>query len=206
MATGTGILWHLNVKINTPQRGFQMKWHMAEVAESVARSNAIALCNRFKHLMPTDAEIFFATIAKDDNPRDSRFVPEALGAGSHITPGSTPPPSVYDYPTTSLLVRAEHAAGSSVTRKLGPLPDDIVTDGEVIAAITNVTTMPVAAPAAWASGDLWATTMNNFLKEIMLFTQHVKSGHAPGGPYTYFPWTAMFPLRVGEKKGGRVFI
>lgn len=206
MATGTGILWHLNLKVNTPKRGLNMKFHMAEVTEATARTQAIALCARLKHLLPTDAEIFFATISKDDHKKDSRFVPEALGAGSHIVAGVSPPPSVYDFPTTSLMVRMEHADGSSVTRKIGPLPDDIVDDGEIILAVSNVTTVPVAAPAAWAGGDLWAATFNNFMKELMLFTHHVQSGHAPGGPYTYFAWTSMFALRIGQKKGGRVFI
>jgi len=33
----------------------------------------------------------------------------------------------------------------------------------------------------------------------------VKSGHAPGGTYTYFSWQNAYVIRAGVKKGGRVF-
>ena len=205
MATGT-ILWHGNFKINTEKRGLNFKFHMAEKTEAEARTGAEAIAARYKHLLPLDASIFFATLQKDDTKKDSRFLDGAVGDGSHVEPEPAEPPSVYDFPTTSILVRFEHADGASVTRKIGPVPDYVVADGSIVSSISNVTTFPVAAPAAFVAGDSYAVTFNALMKELLFYTHYVKSGHAPGGEYTYFPWTKAFVLRVGQKKGGRVFV
>lgn len=206
MAAGVQPLWHVNFKINTLQRGLNSKFHIAGGSESEARAKAIEIAIRLRWIMPTDARIFFATMSKDNHKKDSRFIPDALGPGLSPEASEDPADSVYDWPTTSLLVRFEHEDGGSVTRKLGPLVDVKVEEGDLLAAVAAVVGMPGAPPAATVAGDAYAVKINKLMQTLMLNTDHVISGHAPGGDYVTFKWTSAFALRIGQKKGGRVFI
>lgn len=213
MPTGTAwpnggnlALWHLNYKINTDERGFNIGFNVAESVESAARAVGTDLGKRMLALLPADAEIFYAHMSRDDHQKDSRFMPDVIGPGTYVLTGSSPPPSSYDFPRTSLLFRLESGNGSSVSRKFCPLPDDKVAKAALITPVSNVVGTPGTLPALPAGGDAWELTFLNFFKAIVLQTHHVLSAHPPGGAYTYFPWLNCYPLRISSKKGGRVFI
>lgn len=199
-----GTLWHANLKINARSRGFQFKYHLCDMSEADARTKATDIAQRFRKLMPTDSNIFFATIGKDGRPKDSRFLPDAVGDGEYAPGGPPPVPAKMDYSKTAVLVRFEHADGGSVTRKINPIPDGIITAGDIVPAIVDVVGVP-AAPAAPGAAD-WETEFENLMKAFVLNTHHVYSNHAPGGAYQYTTWVNAYVLRVGDKKGGRDFI
>lgn len=205
MATGSaGSLYHINFKINSARKGYNLKFHVANSNEAGAKTVAEDIAGRLKKLMPSDAEIFFCTISNDNTKRDSRFIRGALGAGGHVLPGVSPPPSTYDFPSTAILIRLEHEDGGSVTRKINPIPDDVLESEALLDSISDVVGIP-ATIGAVGSGANWYENFNLLMKSIVKFTHHVKSGHAPGGEYTYFNWANAYVLRAGVKKGGRVF-
>jgi len=205
MAAGVGTLWSLNIKINSERKGFNEKFWLAEKTEAEAKTAALAICAQRKKLLPSNASIFFATISKNDTNRDSRFLSTALGDGSYVSAGVDPDPSVYDYANTALLVRCENTNGTSITRKFVCIPDEIVTDGALVSSITPITSTPVAEPAADAVDATWYAKFNRMLGLLAFYTSHVQGGHLPGGPYTYFAFNAMYAMRIGQKKGARVF-
>src|SRR5204863_10172608 len=102
-------------------------------------------------------------------------------------------------------IRFETEDGGEVTRKIGPILDVFVEDAEAVAAITDVVGVPVAAPAASIAGDTYAARVNKLMQTLVRDTAHVVSGHAPGGEYKTFAWQNAYFMRVGQKKGGRVF-
>jgi len=200
-----GRLWSANFKINSNERGFNMKFYFAELDEATVKSNANDLAARIKALMPVDSEIFYATINNDNGVRDSRFLKDALGAGVYVTPGGgSPPPTKYDFSRTAFLFRMEHAMGGSVTRKFSCIPDEVVAGGVLTSALPFVATLPVGSVPAAGAAD-WVTEMLNFMKAIGNTTVALKSGHVPGGVYQYAAWTGAYGLRIGDKKGGRLF-
>jgi hypothetical protein len=206
MAAGAQPLWHLNFKINHGRRGLNSKFHIAGGTEAEVKVKAIEISTRLRWIMPTTAEIAFAAISKDNTKKDSRLVPGALGNGLSPEASETPAESVPDLATTCLLIRMEHEDGGEVTRKIGPVLDVFVENAEAVAAITDVVGVPVAAPAASIAGDTYAARVNKLMRTLVMLTSHVVSGHAPGGDYTTFIWQNAYFMRVGQKKGGRVFI
>lgn len=205
MAVGAQPLWHVNLKINHGRRGLNSKFHIAGGTESEVKAKAIEVATRLKWIMPTSAEIAFATISKDNTKKDSRFIPGALGKGLSPEAAEDPADSVPDLATTCLLIRMEHDDGGEVTRKIGPILDEFVEDAEAVAAITSVVGIPGAAPAASTALDTYQLRVNKLMQILVLNTAHVVSGHAPGGEYQTFVWQNAYFVRVGQKKGGRVF-
>jgi hypothetical protein len=197
-------LWKLNFKINTARRGFNMGFHIAEANEATAKTKANKLALHLLAVLPTDSEIVYATISKDDTKKDSRFLRDALGVGKAKDTG--PVDTEYDFARTGLLIRFEHAGGAAVPMKLAPLPDSVVTDGDIIDALDDVVDYVGALPADPTVFTVWKTNYASLVKVIILNTNFVKAGHPPGGEYTYFSWQSAFPLRIADKKGGRVFV
>lgn len=206
MSVGAQPLWHFNLKINHGRRGLNFKSHIAGGTEAEVKVKAIELATRYKWIMPTTAEIVFANISMDNTKKDSRLVPGALGFGLSPEAAEDPADSAPDLPTTSLLIRMEHADGGSVTRKIGPIIDVFVEDALEADDIADVTAMPGALPAVSAAADAYKVRVNKLMQVLMLNTNHVVSGHAPGGEYQTFLWTAAYFMRVGQKKGGRIFV
>jgi hypothetical protein len=205
MATGVGgTLFHANYKINTDFRGYNLKFHIANSNQTAAKVVGNLIASYLKVIMPTDAEIMFATVSNDNHKRDSAFLRDSIGAGTYIDGGVDPPPSVYDFPSVAVKLRLEHDDGSSVTRKINPIPDAIVTDERFLEAIADVVAMPGTIAAAGTGAD-WYANFNLLMQVIVKWTQHVQAGHSPGGDYTYFPWNAAYVLSTTVKKGGRVF-
>lgn len=204
MAAGIQPLYKLIIKINTPKNGLNMTFHLNGDDEAAVRVKANDVCARLLWTMPGDSEIFYATMNRDNTKRDSRFLKEALGFGKW-PPDAPATDTFYDMPTTSLLVRFENADGGSVSRKLGPIPDEVVSSGEVTVAPAAVTAPVVGPVAASLITDAWDVLMNKLIQTIMLQTVHVVAGHAPGGDYVQFGWTSAYALRTAKKKGGRVF-
>lgn len=198
-------LWHVNYKINTDFKGFNFKIHIPSVDETSARAIAIRIGRRLKYTMPVSAEIVMATLNKDDHAPDSRIVPDVIGPGLYVLAGMSPPPSKFDNSVTALLVRFEHSAGLGITRKFAPIPDDICTNQALttpIAGLVNVTAAPVTAPGAGAD---WFAEMSNLMQDIAFSCKAIKTGHLPGGPYQVADFKNAYVMRVGAKKGGRVF-
>lgn len=200
-----GTLWDYHVQINTDRKGFELVFHMVGADLTTIKPNAIDIAGRLKDLMPTDAEIFFSRLSNNDSTRDSRFIREALGAGTHVGPGVDPPATLYDMPQAQLLVRLEDTEGQSVSRKIGPIPDYVVTDERVTTAISDVVGMPATIGAVGSGAD-WFANFNLLLKAIVKYTVHVKAGHSPGGTFKWAAWQNAYVLRTAIKKGGRVFV
>lgn len=200
-------LWHIVYDINADDRGFTLSFKVAEAVESAARVVAVDLGARLLTLLPVDCEIFFAKISRDDAQRDALMIPEAMGVGTYQSaagpPAVTPP---YDAPSTALLMRLEDDNNLPVPFKLCPIPDDIVTGGQLTAKPTPVVGMPGALPAANVVGEAYALGLAKLMGAIVKQTHHIVGGHAPGASYTYYPWKNCYFNRVAKKKGGRVFI
>ncbi|MBV9075165.1 MAG: hypothetical protein JOZ10_16185 [Acidobacteria bacterium] len=204
-AGAAGTLFHANYKINTPEKGFNMKFHIQGADYATVMPKAVSLSEYIRNVMPADASIFYATVTNDDNRRDSRFLRGALGPGLVAAVVGPPAvPSVYDMPQTAMLVRLENTEGDAVTRKINPIPDSVISDALAGGAITDVTGTPGSVAAAGSGGD-WYANFNLLMKAICYYTVFVKSGHAPGGAFQYAPWLNAYYLRPGIKKGGRVF-
>jgi len=200
-----GTLFHLNLKVNTEFRGFPYKFHLKGADYAAVMPGAIAIANQMKGWMPTDTEIIYATVTRDNSDRDSKFVRGALGSGVFAQTGTPPPAEVFDNPRSALLTRFETDSGLSLSRKFSTLPDEVLTDGSLVADIPDITATPLAAPAAVAATDTFAQAFNKFLQAVAFYSVFVKAGHAPGGVYRWEKFSGVFVLRQSAKKGGRVF-
>lgn len=206
MDGAAGTLWHSNFKINTATRGYNLKFHHVGVDFAPIKLLAIDIAARLKKLMPTDAEIVYATLNNDNTKKDGRFIRGALGPGEYAVGGPPAVAQLYDTSWTCLEVRMENGEGDAVVRKIGPIPDAVLSSEELVAAVTDFEAPGVGAlPAAGAGAD-WYAEFTNFMRCLGEKTHHVRSNHAPGAAFTYFPWAACYYVRVGRKKGGRVFI
>jgi hypothetical protein len=203
----TTFLWKLNMKINGPVKGFNMKlWLQGKTpADAIAAGNDIA--GRLKYIMPADSEIFSAVISKDDSKRDSKMLETAAGPGLYNVATPVVTPSSCDTDEAALLIRFEHSDGASNTMKFCPLPDNVITKRAIIStfALAASYTTPVAAPAAPTLITDWVVNFGGLIGAILFYSAHVSSPHTSGGPYNWSPWLKAIPLRVGRKKGGRAF-
>lgn len=214
MATGTAwpntdgkALWHITYDINADDRGFTSTFKVAEVTETAAVAVAVDLGARLLTLLPTDTEIYFAKVSRDDAQRDALMIPEAMGVGLYQSAAGPPvvnPP--YDAPRTALVMRNEDANNLPVPWKLCPIPDNVVTAGALTLKPDPVRGIPVALPAANDVTATYAANLAKLMAAIVFQTHHIVGGHPAGAAYTYFPWKNCYFNRVGQKKGGRVFI
>lgn len=200
-----GTLFHLNLKVNTWQRGFNFKFHLKGADYAAVMPGCIGIADRMKGIMPTDSEIFYAAVSMDNSNRESKFVRDALGDGKFAQTGDPLPAKPFDNSRSGLLVRFEISDGLWVSRVFNPIPDEVMTDGDLVNAITDITAPVIAAPAAYAGADTYAQAWTKFLQAVMFWSVFVKAGHPPGGAYRSSPWSAAYVLRQGVKKGGRVF-
>jgi hypothetical protein len=200
-----GTLWDFNIKINSARKGFNCKFHFVAADYATVVPKAVDIAGRLLNVLPTDAEIFFATISNNNTRKDSRFIRAALGPGAHVLGGSSPPASTYDMPQAQLLVRFEDSEGGQVPRKLGPVPDAYVSSEELTSAINDVVGVPTLPLAAIGSGADYFANFNLLMKSIVVHTAHVLTGHAPGGDFQWAPWLNAYVMRTCIKKGGRIF-
>lgn len=206
MAAGiAGELYALRIKVNSGERGFNQKYWLRGTDRAVILTKAVDLCGRLRVILPTDAEIFYATLSNDNHQRDSQYLKDAIGAGTYNDPGSPATPAKYDFPSTALEIRLENDNFTSVTRKINPIPDKVLVDATPQAAIVDVTAVPTPPLAAVGSGADWYANFTLFMAALVLNTIHVVAAHAPGGVFTYYNWQKCYVLRAGTKKGGRVF-
>lgn len=207
-----GSLWHLFIKINTDFGSLNFKLHLLGANLAAVRAKAARLCTRYRWLLPTSAELVHAHLSKDDSDQDSRQLPEGCGPGLY---GSNATPSAvvtkFNRYTDCILVRFEDSTGGGVTRKIGPVPDSVITAQEIVPTITSVTGDAVpAVPGddpgiAYAADTSWATEFTNFIQDVAASCINVRSGHPPGGAFQYADlWNALVSNQVGGKKGARV--
>ena len=204
---GTIGLWKAVFKMNGIYHGFPLSFHLAEKTESQARTIAEDIGAKLKIILPPSAEIFYATIAKTDTRKDSRFIPGAVGPGvAQVSAGPPIVPMTLNHERDCLRVRFESLGPQPVTRLFPLLPDEQVEDQELVNPIDAVTDIPVANPAVPTNLTAWATNYNVLLKTLVFSTHHVKTHDTPGGVYTYYTWNAAYPGAIGTKKGGRLFV
>lgn len=206
MADGVGTLWHAIYKINAGDNSFHWKSHMAEITEADARIRCTAIGGYLRNLMPTSCEITFASVNKDNHEPDSRYVSGGVGVGLYGTAAIPPVETEPDADLTCLKLRFESSSGQVVPRKLAPLPDGVVEGNRLTTAVAGITIPVGGAIGAPGAGADWFAELSNFLKYLGTNTHHVRTGHAPGGPYTYYTWAAIIPWRIGKKRGGRRFV
>lgn len=201
-----GTLFKINFKINTEDHGFNESWHVQGGDVAAARTKAIAIATARRRIMPADCEIAYATMSKDDSKRDSKFIPEARGAGLIIGTGVSPPPTTVNDDKTAVKIRFENDGGGSETRLLVGVPDGEVTSNALVNLPTDVTATFAAADPAEGDLTLFALQLTNFMKIITKHAINVRAGHAPGAVYTWWPYTAAYYVGIGKKKGGKIFI
>lgn len=202
---GTGLLWHMNYKINTPTRGFNFKLHVPNVDEATVIPIAERIGQRLLYLMPSTCEIFYATISKDDTDQDSRRVPGALGGGLYGQTGSSPAATKPDNSRSAILTRFEHSAGGGVNMKFAPIPDTVCTDDTLTTIPTAVVGVPVGALALPGAGADFFVEFTTLMKDIVQSCKAIKSGHPPGGAFKYANFLNAYYTRLAVKKGGRIF-
>ncbi len=200
-----GTLFHLNLKVNTDQRGFNFKFHLKGTDYDAVMPGCVAVAKALRSVMPTDADIFYAAVSMDNTARESKFIRDALGVGTYGQITVDPPAELFDNSRSSLLVRFEIADGLWVSRKINPLPDEVITDGTLVDDIDDVVAPVTVAPGAPVASNSYPVAFKLFMSTVMFYTRFVKSGHAPGGEYQFQTWSAAYVLRQSVKKGGRVF-
>jgi len=191
-------------KINANYHGFNFKAGFANIDVATAVQRATTLASYLKALMPTDSEIFYASVSSNNTKRDGKYVPSALGAGSYGGGGGPPAPTHPDFDRACVEIRLESDDGF-VIRKVCPIPDEVVTQSELVQAVAPVLVKPAVPPLAPDTGVTWYDKFNLLMQALVYYTHHIKSGAAPGGPFTYFDWTAAYVTKVGTKKGARIF-
>lgn len=203
---GTIGLWDMNFKINGPYRGFNLKFHIAEVDEATAITAAGEVGAKMLCILPGDAEIVYATVAKTDNRRDSRFVPGCLGVGKHLLSAGPDVPATCNHERDALRVRFESAGPGPVVRLFPLIPDDQVEAQLLANPVAPITAIPGALPTTPIAFLDWAANFNTFLGTIVYLCHHVLVHDTPGGVYTYYAWKKAYPGALSTKKGGRDFI
>lgn len=211
MANGTNtppnFLYNLRFKINTPDGGLNWKLSFAEMTEVNALAASIDIANRLRALMPSTCEIYAATISKSNRTKDSRFIPGCIGSGQYLQSGMSPAATVYNHFTDAILVRFEDSDGQGVSMKIGPVPDTIITNGQIPLPITGVTDATVAPAALGAQPITYATEFTQLMQAIAKnCAKIVSKNNIPGGTYNYSAFTKANVKRVCKKKGGRVFV
>jgi hypothetical protein len=207
-----GSLWHLFLKINSDFGSLNFKLHMLGANLAAVRTVAERIGTRYRWIMPSTAEMVHAHLSKDDTDQDSRQLPLATGPGLYGS-NASPDPVVtkFNRYTDCVLVRFEDSTGGGVTRKIGPIPDSLITAQELVTVPASVTgdakpAAPATAPGiAYAADTSWATEFTNLITDIAANCINVKAGHDPGGVFQYADnWNALVSLQVGGKKGARV--
>lgn len=201
-----GSLWHANFKINCHNKGYQSKFPIVTADPDIAKASAISIATAYKRILPMDAEIFYATVSNYNTRRDSRFLRAALGAGLFIGLGVAPDPTTFDTSFASIKLRLETDTHTSVTRLINPVPDAVLTDEEIVPAITDVSATFAGVDPVEGDLTLYALQFENFMKILTKHCKHVYSGAVPGGAFTWSPYIAAMPVGVSKKKGSRAFI
>lgn len=207
-----GSLWHLFMKINTDWGSLNFKLHLIGANLAAVRAKAERLCTRYRWILPTGSEMIHAHLSKDDSDQDSRQLPAGCGPGlygSNATP--TAVVTKFNRYTDCVMVRFEDSTGGGVTRKIGPVPDTVVSAQVLVPAVDSIVgdvvpTAPSTAPGiAYSADTSWATEFTNLIKDIAASCVNVRAGHAPGGAFQYADlWNALVSEQVGGKKGARV--
>lgn len=200
-------LWKGNLKINTDERGFNFKFFINNATEATARGDAADIGKRYKAIMPPTGQVFYASLHRLGSERDSRYLHEAVGFGTY-DPEETPTdlPSDYDFSRTAVGIRLETAEGDFVLRKVCPIPDEIIFGSTIIDQFNPITSPPADPATAPGAAVDWKTELENLVKKLMLKTVHIKTKKGPDGLPVVRSWQRGMLLRVGQKKGGRVFI
>lgn len=198
-------LWKSVFKINTDDGSVESTFWHAALTKANARIRATGVGTRILGLLPTDAEIFSATLHKEDGKRDGFLLPDCIGAGLYGTLLGTPAPTKMNQFRDSILIRRETGDGRVTSINFAPYPDPIVTAGGVTAPPTSVIAGVPADPGPPDDTDVYAVRFTNFLTYLQWATNYVESGFKPGGTYKYDTWENLYAERTSTKKGGRVF-
>lgn len=211
MATGTNadpnFLWKLRAKINTPDGGLNWMLHLANKTQAQALAAAVKIMAHYRAILPSTCEVKHCTISKSNTNKDSKIVMAAIGDGLYLQSGVDPAATTYNRFDDCLKVRFEDEAGWGVTEKIGPIPDTIIGNGEIILPIASVTDMTAADPAAPTQPVTYATAFQGLMLLIGKNCSRVKSStNIAGGNYDYFAFEAAHVIGVGKKKGGRISV
>lgn len=202
---GPEFLWKGVYKINTDDGGLISEFFIANVNKATARARFEAIGSKIKGLLPIDAEIFNATMHKQDGKRDGFLLPNCLGAGTYGTLLASPAPTKMNQFRDAILIRRETPDGIVSSINFAPYPDPIVTGAAVVATIDSAVGGVPADPGDPAATDAYAARFNNLLLYLQWATHYVQSGQAPGASYIYDVWENLYVERTSTKKGGRVF-
>jgi len=210
-AGAAGTLYHVYMKFNSDFGSVTGKLHILAADRATARSKATILAMRWRWIIPSNVDLVHCHISKDDSEQDSQQLPGVVGPGlfgSNKVGGAEI--TKYNRYTDHLCVTCEDETGGSVTRKFGPLPDEVVASQVLKFPVTAISGVAPPAEPATAAGIVyvadvsWYTEMQNFLQSVAANCVNVKSGHPPGGAFQYAAIWSMLPGVVGGKKGGRV--
>ena len=198
-----GSLFQCSYKFNANVKSTSLKLYFAGTDLLTAKTKAVAISAYMKAIMPVDCHIVGCVLSNNNTKKDGKLVKAAVGPGSYVLPGTTPPPSGVNRDMDAVLMRFESDDGI-VPLKFAPIPDNVVAGNILAAAVADCDPMPTVAPASAGTGADWYANFTLLMKAIGFYSHHVKSGHAPGGAYTYYPWTAAFVTGVSGKKGARL--
>lgn len=204
MAAGIpGELFHVNFKVNCQGFGLNSKYHVIAATAVLARAKAIAIGTAYKRILPSDADLVYATVSNDNSQRDSKYIPEIRGDGEFINVDPDVTPSFTNDAQTAVRIRFEHEGGASDTRLINPVPDRVV-------AAQDLLTPPDAVTATYAGVDpvagvlsTYKLQLENFMKVITKYAVNLRSGHIAGGAFVYNVYNAAYYVGIGKKKGGR---
>jgi len=204
MAAGLpGTLFHASYRFNCNKRSTSTKIHFAGLDLATARLRAVLIADYFKPIMPVDCNIVSCILSNDNSRKDGKLIRGAAGPGEFVSPGVAPPPTQVNRDMDAIQLRLESDDGN-VSLKIAPIPDEIFEGDDFASAIGDVDPVGIVAPAAAGSGANFYANFELLMEAISFYSHHVKSGHAPGGAYTYFPYTACFALKPSGKRGARL--
>lgn len=203
---GPTFLWNVRYKINSPDGGLNFKLAIPDKTEVNARAIAVDIGLRLRSIMPSTCEIFSASMSKSNTKKDGKLLPNVIGDGQYGQSGATPAPTTYNRYDDCINVRAEDGDGQWVIVKIGPVPDTIISGGDIVIPIAAVLDTAGPLPAIPVQPVTYNTEFTNLMLAIAKGCARVESKtNMPGGTYKFALFNAMHVIKVGKKKGGRIF-
>lgn len=202
-------LWKLRFKVNTPDGGSNLLLHLPDMTLVAAKAAALKIGIAYKALIPSTCELRRSTISKSNTKKDSKLLKSLRGDGLYGGIAADPPvvPTVYNNAENCIKTRFEDVDGGGVTLNIGPVPDAIITAGDIPLPIASVEDMTVADPAAPVQPVLYSTAFAALMLLIGKYCCRVESKtNVPGGDYLYARFESAHVLGVGKKKLGRIFV
>lgn len=177
-STETSVVLQSTMHFAYKKQGWTEKLYFAGANYEDGMATAQRLLKRRRKLLPQNCEVVWAKLNFRGGPREARRLGSfpQLGLASapddELVPGllTSAPDAFPDAPTTALMYRLETEEGKWANRYLHCLPDSVIANFNLAAAVTIPEDPAVTADAASAT---WYTALGDYLADIRNSTKFV---------------------------------